>query len=596
MRPPIDRRRNKMSLPRLPPVDSFCLEPTASFHLDRSISGVSGVQLKATLRKQLQHEAQLEFAGVEEAFAQEKSQILTRTNREVLRAREDGQKELQLVVQSSKRQMDDALRAQERLIMEKCEREKREMEIRWASERNALERAFAEEKMAMMSRLQEDFNMELRRTRMSSSVESVNSRGSQDKVAELTKQLKVLESSLNGQRNGYETKIEEIRHECDRQLAELRKQLDQQKAWSTAEDLPPRLSKLFYALLDDYKNRERAKLARDRDDFLDGLQNERAKLCESLENEKQRMTARHASQIEEMRRRADEQTALLDETRTECQNLRADLASIRSSSTDSARGDRPPVLFGEANTQTDEDDLPLVFPSSLSFPTTVADSTVQTNETLISISTTPTTSLASRFNHFVVDADGGNVRPSRCAKCELVESRIKDIELAVQSDSAFESGVEDLGSSAESLEDANLLKRENGKMRRKLGLARQRLTDLRLCMTVSSSQEIRRRCAPNTFNIAAAAALNGEWLPVAAAVAGRNSKSANAAYYEAAAVETSVGSEMERLQVENVLVDARLQETRALLQETVKKYQEQLRETGRLGLLIRRLCSSRKTM
>jgi hypothetical protein len=39
-------------------------------------------------------------------------------------------------------------------LLTRHEKEKRELQIRFASEKNALERSFAEEKVAMMSRLQ----------------------------------------------------------------------------------------------------------------------------------------------------------------------------------------------------------------------------------------------------------------------------------------------------------------------------------------------------------------------------------------------------------------------------------------------------------
>lgn len=86
------------------------------------------------------------------------------------------------------------------------EREKKQFDERLGSEKNSMERQFAEEKMKLMNRLQEDFDTELKRI-----ASMVNRPENAATVEQYRRQIKQLESNLEGQKNSYEKRLIELR-------------------------------------------------------------------------------------------------------------------------------------------------------------------------------------------------------------------------------------------------------------------------------------------------------------------------------------------------------------------------------------------------
>ncbi len=94
------------------------------------------------------------MANVEDSFNEEKARLLADFEREKQQMRERSEAELRLVLESARKDGEEALRVRESELRDEFDADKHGLEIKWVSERNALERAFAEDKMEMMARLQ----------------------------------------------------------------------------------------------------------------------------------------------------------------------------------------------------------------------------------------------------------------------------------------------------------------------------------------------------------------------------------------------------------------------------------------------------------
>ncbi|VDM25945.1 unnamed protein product [Toxocara canis] len=159
---------------------------------------------------------------------------------EMKKLKEEHRKEIVALKHSASKALADALNDQERQITQSFEKERRQFEVKLASEKNALERKFAEEKMKLINRLQEEFEQELSRLR--SSLSSATSEDSHN----YRRQIEQLESSLRGQRNGYEKKMAELKEKYRNELNSFRSMLKPSDSSPSS----------FIALVEKYRNSE----------------------------------------------------------------------------------------------------------------------------------------------------------------------------------------------------------------------------------------------------------------------------------------------------------------------------------------------------
>ncbi|KAL6724335.1 hypothetical protein Aduo_019232 [Ancylostoma duodenale] len=150
----------------------------------------------------------------------------------------------------------------------------------------------------------------------------------------------------------------------------------------------------------------------------------------------------------------------------------------------------------------------------------------------------------------------------RCEKCELAEMRLREIYHTVIGDHTLaESGIEDLGSSAGSLADDKIvLKREVRKLKGRLEATKDKLAELRVLLSMPSS---RYKCS-----------LGGS------EGSGGDLRRAPFRVAEATGI-------IEKLESENVILEARLSEAQQLIKTLVEQYNTQLDETARVGAVLR---------
>ncbi|VDM75070.1 unnamed protein product [Strongylus vulgaris] len=150
----------------------------------------------------------------------------------------------------------------------------------------------------------------------------------------------------------------------------------------------------------------------------------------------------------------------------------------------------------------------------------------------------------------------------RCEKCELAEMRLREIYHTVIGDHTLaESGIEDLGSSAGSLADDKIaLKREVRKLKGRLDATKEKLSELRMLLSMPSS---RYKCS-----------LGGS------EGSGGDLRRAPFRAAEATAL-------IEKLESEKVILEARLSEAQQLIKSLVEQYNTQLDETARVGAILR---------
>ncbi|KAF8354994.1 hypothetical protein PRIPAC_96617 [Pristionchus pacificus] len=130
---------------------------------------------------------------------------------------EEMRKEAVRMKAESAQTVEGALKEQERKMKIEFDNERSIYDSRIIEVRNNMERSFAEEKMKMMNRLQEDFDQELRRVTTSARAEK-----SSATVEHYKRQIKMLESSIEGQRNGYEKKLADMKDRHNSAVKQLR--------------------------------------------------------------------------------------------------------------------------------------------------------------------------------------------------------------------------------------------------------------------------------------------------------------------------------------------------------------------------------------
>ncbi|CAJ0918294.1 unnamed protein product, partial [Mesorhabditis belari] len=147
---------------------------------------------------------------------------------------DDHRRELAQMKLTASKTLAEALNDQEKQLNSQYERQ---LELRISGERSQLEQSFANEKMKLMTRLQEDFESELQRISASTQSEGPAA------IEQYKRQIKMLESSLEGQRNGYE-----------KRLAEMRDKYRNQVRAHTSSVLIDKNTNNFLALIEKYKN------------------------------------------------------------------------------------------------------------------------------------------------------------------------------------------------------------------------------------------------------------------------------------------------------------------------------------------------------
>ncbi|VDK44610.1 unnamed protein product [Anisakis simplex] len=478
-------------------------------------------------------------------------QIRRIKDEEISKLKEEHRKEIIALKLSTNKSLADALNDQQRQITQSFEKERRQFEIKLASERNSLERKFAEEKMKLISRLQQEFEQELARLRAPPPPLSVAS--ASDDSRNYKRQIEQLESSLRGQRNGYEKKLAELKEKYRIELNLFRSLLKPTDSSPSS----------FIALIEKYRNSDVLPTSTRR--FLD---------------------------IEEkMERKEDAGVNLLNVEKAKTKQL-----------------------------------------ATFSLP--MSDSKLAT----ISSSSSVSVSKQQSSNK------------SRCERCELVDSKLKSVYSALTEDNAvqrIESGIEDVGSSADSLiEEKALLKNENQKLKGRLELAKERLTELRLFLSLNGGasskqfsnhhQNLDNTDEANHSNPSSAtttATVQADQITelfssssphpsyfascsscAASAISQHHNKQQPTSYryyrYHAG-LGGSENSELrfsrreqrtrimrasrrhcERLQMDNAILNARLIESRQLMKTIVASYGRQLDETSRLGKLLQLIYTS----
>uniref|UniRef100_A0A915AHP8 EF-hand domain-containing protein n=1 Tax=Parascaris univalens TaxID=6257 RepID=A0A915AHP8_PARUN len=394
--------------------------------------------------------AEKESNSLQKTMGERELQMLLEKGREeeMKKLKEEHRKEIVALKHSASKALADALNDQERQITQNFEKERRQFEVKLASEKNALERKFAEEKMKLINRLQEEFEQELSRLRSSfSPVTSEDSRN-------YRRQIEQLESSLRGQRNGYEKKMADLKEKYRNELNSFRSMLKPSDSSPSS----------FIALVEKYRNSEVLPTSTNR---------------------------------------------FLDETK---------MMSIEKTSV--------PQL---ATFPLQKTKLPLA-PSG------------------------------------------------RCGRCEMVDGKLKQIHIALTTEgNPIESGIEDVGSSADSvIEEKAVLKNENKKLKGRLELAKERVTELRLFLSLHNNGALSDRYR---------GALGGS----------ENSDIRRSRFLEGNIEGFRLGkyAEMvkhcERLEADNAILCARLTESRQLVKSIAASYSRQLDETTRLGDLVQRI-------
>ena len=222
-------------------------------------------------------------------------------------------------------------------------------------------------------------------------------------------------------------------------------------------------------------------------------------------------------------------------------------------------------------------------------------------QTLRPITTERGVHVAPALAHAMCQTEAGesteaaDFAPPPCSRCAAIVSSLSAIDQLLSVDSLSsntplgpigESGVEDVGSSAESLELADPLSLSPSapitvatnaaaqtahrppsidahRLRQRCRAARQHLAEMALVLAVNDSQSVRGRTPQ---------ALEPVELPSVARPA-----------------DQPPNVQLLHLRNENDLLHSRLSDTRGLLEETVAQYRRQLRETARLGDLLQQL-------
>ncbi|GMT36140.1 hypothetical protein PFISCL1PPCAC_27437, partial [Pristionchus fissidentatus] len=159
------------------------------------------------------------------------------------RWQEEMRKEVARLKSESTQTVEGALKDQERRMNNEFEKERRVFDNRLMDERNAMERGFAEEKMKMMNRLQDDFDQELKRLSTTQRLEKTSAT-----IEHYKRQIKMLESSIEGQRNGYEKKLADMKDRHNHVVKQIRE--------SSQNPLDRSNTGSFLSLIEKYRRNE----------------------------------------------------------------------------------------------------------------------------------------------------------------------------------------------------------------------------------------------------------------------------------------------------------------------------------------------------
>ncbi|GMT06077.1 hypothetical protein PENTCL1PPCAC_28251 [Pristionchus entomophagus] len=159
------------------------------------------------------------------------------------RWQEEMRKESARLKTESAQSVEGALKEQERKLNNEFDKERRQFDSRVVEERNSMERAFAEEKMKLMNRLQEDFDQELKRLATTQRVEKTSAT-----IEHYKRQIKMLESSIEGQRNGYEKKLADMKDRHNIVVKQIRE--------SSQNPLDRTNTGSFLSLIEKYRRNE----------------------------------------------------------------------------------------------------------------------------------------------------------------------------------------------------------------------------------------------------------------------------------------------------------------------------------------------------
>ncbi|WKY14349.1 hypothetical protein Q1695_000138 [Nippostrongylus brasiliensis] len=150
----------------------------------------------------------------------------------------------------------------------------------------------------------------------------------------------------------------------------------------------------------------------------------------------------------------------------------------------------------------------------------------------------------------------------QCEKCGIAAARLRELYYSVISDQSIaESGIEDLGSSAGSvIDDRAVLRREVQKLKGRLSATKDKLHELRFLFSVPPS-------------------------PLSTTAAANDGEEAS---LKSSTFHVEEGSNVnEKLENENVMLEARLLESQHLIRTLVEQYNMQLDETARVGAILR---------
>ncbi|GMR60749.1 hypothetical protein PMAYCL1PPCAC_30944 [Pristionchus mayeri] len=339
------------------------------------------------------------------------------------RWQEEMRKETARLKAETAQTVDGALKEQERKLNNEFDKERRQFDSRVVEERNTLERAFAEEKMKLMNRLQEDFDQEIKRLATTQRVEKTSAT-----IEHYKRQIKMLESSIEGQRNGYEKKLADMKDRHNNAVKAIRE--------SSQNPVDRSNTGSFMSLIEKYRRNETAGYS--------------SSPSSSLAVEKQRPTL-------------------------------------------------PPNSY---------------------------------------------------HNHMPFQRSVSSLA-SRCDRCELVDSRLRELYNILCGDqTSAESGIEDLGSSTGShIDDKLVLKKELRKWKGRFEAAKERVTELRIL--VNSSGAVGRY-----KNSLGGSEGSSEW------------KKPPLKWSEMARA-------VERLESEKVILESRLAESQMLIKNVVEQYKKQ---------------------
>jgi hypothetical protein len=288
--------------------------------------------------------------------------------------------------------------------------------------------------------------------------------------------------------------------------------------------------------------------------------------------------ASNRNQLWELERQIDEITQQRDQLMSECARMRVELEEkLRRPSTSDSGEQTEAAVYAEQTIQTES-----------GYATTTDCQT----QTLRAITTERECSaqVDMRPAQCQTDDDTGasTLVVTSCVRCTSIQTNLAVIDQLLAMDASAlspigESGVEDVGSSAESLDltepsassglnqSSSRSQQQHSldgtRLRHRCRVARQHLAEMNMSLSVQHSQQTRLNAQTQV----------------------ENTKPVTALPTRSASTNDIPSVRMMQLQSDNDLLQRRLIETRSLLDETVAQYRRQLRETARLGDLLQQL-------